>query len=92
MPEASPSTTVPSKPPKRSKNDQKIIDWMTNRIAKLDADLAAVRGELEALKSKPLPSSEREAFLLAELETVNHQLECKFGLYIFRVCIVLPCN
>ena len=83
MPEASPSTTALSQPSKRSKNDQNIIDWMTNRITKLETDLAAVRGELEALKSKPSPSSEREAFLLSELETVNHQLECKFALYNF---------
>jgi len=61
---------------------------MTNRIAKLDADLAATRTELDALKSKPSPSTEREAFLLTELENVNHQLECKFTLHHFYV--VMP--
>ena len=61
---------------------------MTDRIAKLDADLAATRTELDVLKSKPSPSTEREAFLLTELENVNHQLECKFTLHNFYV--VMP--
>ena len=63
---------------------------MTDRIAKLDADLAATRAELDALKSKPSPSTEREAFLLTELENVNHQLECKFTQHNFQVYVVMP--
>ena len=82
-----PSTTAPSQLPKRSKNDQKIMDWMKDKIVKLEADLTAAREELSVLKSNPT-STEREEFLLAELGTVNHQLECKFLLLNFRVPVL----
>ena len=67
------------------------MDRMKDRILKLEADLTASQEELSVLKSNPT-STEREEFLLAELETVNLQLECKFILHNFRVCIVLQCR
>ena len=85
------STSAPSHPPKRSRNDQKIMDWMKEKIVKLGADLTAAQEKLSVLQSNP-SSTGREEFLLAELETVNLQLECKFILHNFRVCIVLRCR
>ena len=58
---------------------------------RLEADLTATREELNMLKSNPT-STEREAFLLAELEAVNHQLECKLLLSNFEFALSRFCK
>ena len=67
------------------------MHWMKDRIVKLEADLTAAQEELNGLKSNPT-STEREEFLLAELKTVNHQLECEFILPNGRMCMKLYCQ
>ena len=52
------------------------MSYMKTRIMKLEKELKDAHGELDALKSRPAPSSEREDYLIGELDLINRQLEC----------------
>ena len=59
-------------------NDQKIIDFLQLKLSKVTSELKKTQDAYAELQSRPSPTTEREAFLLEELEKVNLQLECKF--------------
>ena len=62
--------------PVRSVNDQRVITYMRNKIAELESKLRVAELELARLKSRPvLPFSQREAFLLGEIELISRQLQ-----------------
>ena len=58
-------------------NDQKIIDFLQLKLSKVTSELKKTQDAYAELQSRPSPTTEREAFLLEELEKVNLQLECK---------------
>jgi hypothetical protein len=61
-------------------NDQKIIDFLQLKLSEVTSELKKTQDAYAELQSRPSPITEREAFLLEELEKVNLQLECKpFG-------------
>ena len=62
-------------------NDQKLIEYLTQKFTAMEAELKETKASLADLQSRPSPSTERELFLLAELDKVNLQLECKFTRY-----------
>ena len=66
-----------ARPPTRSINDHKIIDYLMRKLADVEKELKNTKAQLADLQSKDLPATAREAFLLDERETVNLQLECK---------------
>ena len=61
-------------------NDQKIMDYLQQKLSKVSDELKEAQDAYAELQSRPSPTSEREAFLLEELERVNLQLECKLFL------------
>ena len=61
----------------RSVNDQKIIDNLQQKLSEVTRELKETQDAYAELQSRPSPTTEREAFLLEELERVNLQLECK---------------
>ena len=58
-------------------NDQKIMDYLQQKLSEVTCDLKETQDAYAELQSRPSPTTEREAFLLEELERVNLQLECK---------------
>ena len=58
-------------------NDQKIMDYLQQKLSKVSDELKEMREAYAELQSRPSPATERETFLLEELERVNLQLECK---------------
>ena len=67
-----------SKPSTRSVNDQKLIDYLTQKFTTMERELKETKDALADLQSRPSPATERELFLLAELDKVNLQLECEY--------------
>ena len=53
------------------------MSWMKTRIVNLERELKDVRAELATEKARPAPSSEREEFLIGQLDLIDQQLECK---------------
>ena len=64
----------------RSVNDQKIMDYLQQKLSEVTRKLKETQDAYAELQSRPSPTTEREAFLLEELERVNLQLECKIFL------------
>ena len=47
------------------------MSWMKRKIANLERELKDVRAELVADKARPAPSSEREDYLIGQLDLIN---------------------
>ena len=62
--------------PVRSVNDQRVITYMRNKIVELESRLKVAESELERLKSRPAaPFSQREEFLLGQIDLISRQLQ-----------------
>ena len=61
-------------------NDQKIMDYLQQKLSEVTRELKETQDAYAELQSRPSPTTEREAFLLEELERVNLQLEFKLFL------------
>ena len=59
-------------------NDAKVMEFMKTRFVKMEQDLKRAQKELEMLKTRPALATQREDYVLGEMELVNRQLECKF--------------
>jgi len=44
----------------------------------LEQELKKTRAELELLRSRPSFATQREEYVLGEIDNVNRQLDCKF--------------
>ena len=62
--------------PVRSVNDQRVITFMRNKVLEVESKLKAAELELNRLKSRPAaPFSQREEFLLGEIDLISRQLQ-----------------
>ena len=62
--------------PARSVNDQRVITFMRNKVLELESKLKSAELELERLRSRPVaPFSQREEFLLGEMDLISRQLQ-----------------
>ena len=62
--------------PAQSVNDQRVITFMRNKIVELESKLKIAELELKRLKSGPVaPFSQREEFLLDEMDLISQQLQ-----------------
>ena len=62
--------------PVRSVNDQRVFTYMRNKVAELESKLKVAELELERLKSRPAaPFSQREEFLLGQIDLISRQLQ-----------------
>ena len=60
--------------------------WMKTRIVNLERELKDVRAALDAEKARAAPSSEREDYLIGELDLINQMFECGYTRPILRLC------
>ena len=51
--------------------------YMKTRIGNLERELKDVRAALDAERARAAPSSEREDYLIGELDLINRMLECE---------------
>ena len=72
-------------------NDAKVMEFMKAKFVKMEQDLKDAQSELNRLKTRPALATQREDYVLGEMELVNRQLDCEFescSVYKFA-CIVL---
>ena len=72
--------------PARSVNDQRVITFMRNKVVELESKLKSAELELERLRSRPIaPFSQREEFLLGEIDLISRQLQGWFSSTVLRL-------
>ena len=73
----------------RSRNDQRMITWMRQCIIDLEKLMKTKQAEIDKMKARPAPSTERELYLLSEIELISRQLDSEYleTCYPFRTCI-----
>ena len=72
--------------PARSVNDQRVITFMRNKVLELESKLKSAELELERLRSRPVaPFSQREEFLLGDIDLIGRQLQGWFSSTVFRL-------
>jgi len=59
-------------------NDAKVMAYMKSRVVKLEQDLKSARNELSVLKARPALATQREDYVLGEMELINRQLDCEY--------------
>ena len=55
----------------RSRNDQKLITWMRQCIINLEKVVKTKQAKIGELNARPAPSTEREMYLLSEIELIG---------------------
>ena len=58
-------------------NDAAVMRYMKARVAKLEQELKSAQSELDRMRARPALPTQREDYVLGEMEIVNRQLECK---------------
>ena len=61
-------------------NDAKVMEYMKTRVVKLEQELRNARSDLDVMKASPPLATQREDYVLGEMELVNRQLECEYNL------------
>ena len=51
--------------------------WLQDKVDRLEGELARANREIDILHSRPAPASDRENYIIGEMDFVNRQLECK---------------
>ena len=59
---------------------------MQDKVDRLEGELARANREIGRLNSRPAPASDRENYIIGEMDFVNRQLECEFLL--LDICFV----
>ena len=76
--------------PQRSTNDQRLITYMRNKVIGLEASLKPAELGLERSKSRPTAGfSQREEFLLGEIDLISRQLQGWYTLsldFLLEIC------
>ena len=71
----------------RSVNDQRVITFMRNKVVELESKLKSAELELERLRSWPVaPFSQREEFLLGQMDLISRQLQGWSSSTLLRLC------
>ena len=63
----------------RSLNDRKLMNWLRQSIIKLEAEVKAKQVTIDELHARPAPSTEREMYLLSEIELIGRQFESEYS-------------
>ena len=63
----------------RSLNDRKLMNWLRQSIIKLEAEVKAKQVMIDELHARPAPSTEREMYLLSEIELIGRQFESEYS-------------
>jgi len=67
----------------RARNDTRALALAKNRVSELEQELKSTRAELELLRSRPSFATQREEYVLGEMDNINRQLECEFMTSLF---------
>ena len=59
-------------------NDAKVMEYMKTRVVRLEQELKSAQRELNMLRMRPAPATQREDYVLGEMELVNRQLDCEY--------------
>ena len=59
------------------RNDARVLAFAKNKVVQLTQELKNTQAELKILKGKPAFATQREDYVLAEVEIVNSQLDGK---------------
>ena len=60
-------------------NDAKVMEYMKTRVVRLEQDLKSAQSELNMLKMRPALATQREDYVLVEMDLVNRQLDCEYN-------------
>ena len=67
----------------RSRNDSKLINWMRQTIIRLETEIKKKQAIIDELHARPAPSTEREMYLLSEIEMIGRQFESEYSTLFF---------
>ena len=59
-------------------NDAIVMHYMKARVVKLEQELKTAQSELDTLRMRLAPATEREDYVLGEMDLVNRQLDCEY--------------
>ena len=59
------------------------------KVERLEGELARANREIDRLHSRPAPASDRENYIIGEMDFVNRQLECRSFFY-SKLCFGQP--
>ena len=59
-------------------NDAKVMEYMKVKYVKMEQELKNAQAELNRLGTRPALATQRERYVLGEMDLVNRQLDCEF--------------
>ena len=59
-------------------NDAKVMEFMKAKYVKMEQLLKNAQDELNRLRMRPALATQRERYVLGEMDLVNRQLDCEF--------------
>ena len=75
-------------------NDAKVMEYMKAKFVKMEQELKNAQDELNRLRMRPALATQREDYVLGEMDLVNRQLDCEFescSVYnLFCIVFALP--
>ena len=73
-------------------NHAKVMEFMKAKLVRMEQDLKDAQAELNRLRARPALSTQREDYVLGEMELVNRQLECEYDLCLVYIRVaILTC-
>ena len=73
----------------RSLNDRKLMNWLRQSIIKLEAEVKTKQATIDELHARPAPSTEREMYLLSEIELIGRQFESEYSILCLCLTVTL---
>ena len=58
-------------------NDARVMAYMKARVVKLEQELKDAQRDLDLRRARPALATQREKYVLGEMDLVNRQLECE---------------
>jgi len=83
------SPPVPTRTPAQTKNDARVLAYAKNRVRELEQKLKSTQAELALLRSLPSFATQREHYVIGEMEYINRQLDCEFVTFHFSACLCM---
>ena len=59
-------------------NDAQVMEYMKTRVVRLEQELKSAQRKLNTLRMRPAPATQRENYVLGEMDLVNMQLDCEY--------------